>query len=83
MCFGVGGGLGVFYGSLPGMSPSRLLHVRSARFENQFFERIGMQFAWQADEDPAVSEADLKKALADGRPALVLTDLYFLPYGTT
>ncbi len=80
MCFGIGGGLGIWYVSLPGMSPSRLLHVRSAHLERQFFQRIGMKFAWQTAEDPAKSEADLKKALAEGRPAILLTDLYYLPY---
>ena len=80
LCFGIGGGLGIWYASLPGMSPSRVLHARSMDFERRFFERIGMEFAWQRDDDPAAAESNLKAALAAGRPALLLTDLYYLPY---
>ena len=80
LCFGIGGGLGIWYASLPGMSPSRVLHARSMDFERRFFERIGMEFTWQRDEDPAAAEVSLKTALAAGCPALVLTDLYYLPY---
>jgi hypothetical protein len=80
LCFGIGGGLGIWYVNLPGMSPSRVLHARSMDFERRFFERIGMEFAWQRDDDPAAAECNLKTALTAGRPALLLTDLYYLPY---
>lgn len=80
LCFGIGGGLGIWYAALPGMSPSRVLHARSMDFERRFFERIGAAFAWQRDTDADVAEANLKAALDAGRPALVLTDLYYLPY---
>ncbi|MGD0947998.1 MAG: BtrH N-terminal domain-containing protein [Candidatus Binatia bacterium] len=80
LCFGIGGGLGIWYAHLPGMSPSRVLHARSMDFERRFFERIGMEFAWQRDDDPAAAEFDLKTVLAAGRPALLLTDIYYLPY---
>jgi hypothetical protein len=80
LCFGIGGGLGIWYARLPGMSPSRVLHARSMDFERRFFERIGMEFAWQRDDDPAAAEFNLQAALTAGRPALLLTDLYYLPY---
>jgi hypothetical protein len=80
MCFGIGGGLGIWYAHVPGMSPSRVLHARSMEFERRFFERIGMEFAWQRDDDPAAAEFNLKTALAAGHPALLLTDLYYLRY---
>jgi hypothetical protein len=80
MCFGIGGGLGIWYAHLPGMSPKRVLHARSMDFERRFFERIGTEFAWQRDDDPAAAESHLKAALSAGRPALLLTDIYYLPY---
>jgi len=80
LCFGIGSGLGIWYVHLPRMSPSRVLHARSIDFERRFFERIGTEFAWQRDDDAAAAECNLKTALAAGRPALLLTDLYYLPY---
>ncbi len=80
LCFGIGGGLGIWYGHLPGMSPSHVLHARSMDFERRFFERIGMEFTWQRDNDPTAAEVNLKAALTAGRPALLLTDIYHLPY---
>ena len=80
LCFGIGGGLGIWYAQLPGMSPSRVLHARSMDFERRFFERIGAEFTWQCDDDPVAAESHLKSALAARRPALLLTDLYHLPY---
>ncbi|MDY6941519.1 MAG: BtrH N-terminal domain-containing protein [Pseudomonadota bacterium] len=79
-CFGMGGGLGLFYANFPGMSPSRLVHVRSTDFERNAFTRLGQSFRWQTAADPAVSERDLRLALDDGRPAVVQTDIFYLPY---
>jgi hypothetical protein len=80
MCFGLGEGLGIFYIGLPGMAPSRLLAVRSLEFERLFFERLGIPFTWDQHEDPAASEAALVAALDAGRPAVVQTDIFYLPY---
>ncbi|MBW2356314.1 MAG: BtrH N-terminal domain-containing protein, partial [Deltaproteobacteria bacterium] len=44
MCFGLGAGLGLWYLSLPGLSPSRMVHVRSADIEEQLFTRIDIDF---------------------------------------
>ena len=59
ICFGIGCGLGIWYLSFPGFSPNRLVHVRSADIEEQFFKRIGYPFQWEQFEDPAESEAAL------------------------
>lgn len=83
MCFGLGSGLGLFYGKIPGMSPTRLVHVRSGGFEEQFFKRIGDHFAWQFGPDEAETELQLKTALAQGRPAIVLSNIKHLPYYNT
>jgi len=80
MCFGLGAGLGLWYLSLPGLSPSRMVHVRSADIEEQFFTRIDIDFRWSEFDDPARSEAALVEVLDAGRPALIQTDIFHLPY---
>jgi len=79
-CFGLGGGLGLFYLEMPRASPSRLLHVRSADYESNFFARLGHRFQWCQFTDPTVGESALWEALDTGHPALVQTDLFYLPY---
>ena len=80
MCFGIGAGLGLWYlkgGRLPA---SRMIHVRSLDLEHQFFTRIGTPFAWRQYENPQDSEDDLRACLDKGRPAIIQTDIYHLPY---
>ncbi|MBW2593076.1 MAG: BtrH N-terminal domain-containing protein [Deltaproteobacteria bacterium] len=83
MCFGIGAGLGIWYIDMPGGSPSRLMHTRSADVEEQFFRRIGLDFSWEQHQDPTVSERMLIHRLDQGRPALLRTDIYHLPYYNT
>jgi hypothetical protein len=80
MCFGIGAGLGIWYLDLAGTSLSRLIHVRSADIEEQFFRRIGYPFSWEVYEDPAQSEHALCACLDRGLPAIIRTDIYYLPY---
>ena len=83
MCFGISAGLGIWYLDIPDSSPSRLMHTRSADMEEQFFRRIGVDFSWEQHRDPAVSEKMLLRRLDQGRPALLRTDIYHLPYYNT
>lgn len=80
MCFGLGEGLGLYYVGLPGLEPSRIFHGRALHFEQQFFQRIGTPFHWDQHADPAAAEAALRAALDAGVPALIQTDIYYLPY---
>lgn len=80
MCFGLGAGLGIWYLSVPGLSPSRMVHARSADIEARFFDRAGIDFAWEEFDDPDQSEAALIETLNNGRPALIQTDIFHLPY---
>lgn len=80
MCFGIGAGLGIWYLSLPGQSPSRMVHVRSADIESQFFSRIGVDFEWRQFEHPAAAEDGLVAVLDRNRPAIIQTDIFYLPY---
>jgi len=80
MCFGIGEGLGIWYLSPSGTTPSRMVHVRAADLEKQFFQRIGRAFSWEQFDDPEEGENHLCCRLDDGKPALLRTDIYHLPY---
>lgn len=80
MCFGIGAGLGIWHLDLPNQSPSRIIHVRSADIESQFFRRVGLPFEWQQYPDPAESERALIDAIDQGKPAIIQTDIFHLPY---
>ena len=80
MCFGIGAGLGIWYLDLAGSSPTRLIHVRSADIEEQFFKSIGYPCTWEVYEDPMLSERALCSCLDRGLPAIIRTDIYYLPY---
>lgn len=82
-CFGIGCGLGIWYFRGEGKSPERLVHVRSADIEEQFFRRIGQSFRWRRRDDPLESERDLIAALDGGDPAIVQSDICHLPYYNT
>ena len=80
MCFGLGAGLGIWYVSFPGISPSRMVHVRSLDIEASFFNRIGQPFAWEQFKTPEESEQVLCDKLDIGAPVILQTDIYHLPY---
>ncbi len=82
-CFGIGCGLGIWYFKGGGKSPERLIHVRSADIEEQFFRRIGQPFRWRRHDDPVESERELIAALDGGDPAIVQSDISHLPYYKT
>ncbi|MBU2488569.1 MAG: BtrH N-terminal domain-containing protein, partial [Proteobacteria bacterium] len=81
MCFGLGAGLGIWYFD-PG-GPSRMVHVRSADVEDRFFTRLGSSFAWERFDNPGDGENALIRALDEGRPVLLQTDIFHLPYYRT
>jgi hypothetical protein len=80
-CFGVGGGLGITYLKTPSSSPTRLLHTRSLGYEKRFFNAIGVDgFSWLSADTEEESEQQLLCALNEGRPALLLSDIFYLHY---
>ena len=80
LCFGLGAGLGFYYVELEGMSPSRMFHVRSSGLEPDFFDSLGIPFAWQKTEDPEEAERSARAAVDRGFPVLLRTDIYHLDY---
>jgi hypothetical protein len=80
MCFGLGEGLAVWFMYFHGLSPSRIVHVRTIDLESQFFKRIGHPFKWETFDTPEESEQGLRAKIDDGVPVILRTDLYHLPY---
>jgi len=80
LCFGLGQGLGIWYMDFPNTSPSRIVHTRSADLEARFFDSIGCPFDWEQSDDPVKAEIALRAVLDAGRPAIVQTDIFYLPY---
>ncbi|MEN6446230.1 MAG: BtrH N-terminal domain-containing protein [Syntrophaceae bacterium] len=80
LCFGIGAGLGIWYLDTGSLKPGRMVHVRSADIEAQFFNRMGCAFSWQQFKDPLDAQKALCRTLDKGLPALVQTDIYYLPY---
>lgn len=80
MCFGLGQGIAVWFMNFPGLSPSRIVHVRTIDLEAQFFSSIGHPFQWETFATPEESEQGLRARLDSGVPVILRTDLYYLPY---
>jgi hypothetical protein len=80
LCFGTGMGLGLWYLGFEGQGASRMVHVRSQDIEHQFFSRMGAGFAWEQFPNPQDAHNALISAISRGRPALLRTDIYHLPY---
>lgn len=80
MCFGLGSGLGITYLTMPEGPIRFMTHVRSLDFESRVFEALGEPFRWETyDSEPEAADA-LDVLLDDGRPALLLTDIFHLDY---
>lgn len=80
MCFGLGAGLGITYLELPDAPVPFMVHVRSLGYEKRVFENLGVPFAWSTYRSPNDAEMALDELLYKGRPALLLTDIFHLPY---
>jgi hypothetical protein len=80
MAFGLGAGACFYYVVLDEHSPSRFTNGRAARLEENFLELTGAPLRLRTDTDPDVSWATARSAVDEGRPVLLLTDLYYLDH---
>ena len=80
MAFGLGAGACFFYVALDGQSPSRFTNGRTAKLEESFLELTGAPLRLRTDPDPDASWRLARDAVDSGRPALLLTDLYYLDH---
>jgi hypothetical protein len=77
-------GVCFYYVPGEGQSPSRFTNGRVARLEEQFVELTGLPLRLETFEDPIASWAAARATVDAGRPALLLTDLYYLDhYGSS
>src|SRR4051794_3460927 len=81
MAFGLGAGACFYYVTLEDASPSRWFNGRTARLEENFNELTGAALELRTFEegDGEAWEA-ARTAVDEGRPALLLTDLYYLDH---
>jgi hypothetical protein len=80
MCFGLGSGLGITYLTLPGTPTPFLVHVRSLGYEERVFQALDVPFAWTSYGAVEEGAQALDGLLDQGCPALLLTDIFHLPY---
>jgi butirosin biosynthesis protein H-like/uncharacterized protein DUF4872 len=84
MALGLGAGVSFYYVSLDGSSPSRFTNGRVGRLEEQFVELTGAPIRLDIFADAEAAWGAARAAVDAGRPAILLTDLYYLDhYGTS
>jgi hypothetical protein len=84
MALGLGAGVSFYYVVLEGSSPSRFTNGRTGRLEEQFVELTGAPLRLATFDDPDAAWAAARGAVDAGRPAILITDLYYLDhYGSS
>ena len=80
MALGLGAGVSFYYVPVDGQSPSRFINGRAGRLEEQFLELTGTELRLETFEKPEDSWDAARGVVDSGRPALLLTDLYYLDH---
>ena len=81
MAFGLGAGACFYYVTLEDTSPSRWFNGRTARLEENFDELTGAALELRTFEEGDGDAWEAARAVVDdGRPVLLLTDLYYLDH---
>jgi hypothetical protein len=84
MALGLGAGVSFYYVPIEGQSPSRFVNGRVGRLEDQFVELTGAPIRLDTFDDPGASWEAARGTIETGRPAILLTDLYYLDhYGSS
>jgi len=80
MALGLGAGVSFYYVPLDGQSPSRFINGRFGQLESQFLELTGVELTLERFDDPESSWVAARALVDSGRPALLLTDLFYLDH---
>ena len=80
MALGLGAGVCFYYLHLDEQSPSRFTNGRVGRLEEQFLELTDSPLRLETFDGPDRSWEAARAAADAGRPALLLTDLYYLDH---
>ena len=80
LSFGLGAGACFYYFAADGLSPTRFTNGRTGRLEESFLELTGAPLRLRTAEDPDESWELAREVVDDGRPVLLLTDLFHLDH---
>src|SRR3954469_21907552 len=80
MALGLGAGVSFYYVVLEGSSPSRFTNGRTGRLEEQFVELTGAPLRLDTFKDPNEAWRAAAQTVDSGRPAILITDLYYLDH---
>jgi len=80
LAFGLGAGASFFYLPFDDLSPSRFTNGRTGRLEERFLEITGLPLRQRTSDDPGEAWAMAAETIDEGRPAILLTDLYYLDH---
>src|SRR3954470_4022734 len=84
MALGLGAGVSFYYVVLEGSSLSRFTNGRTGRLEEQFVELTGAPLRLATFEDADAAWDAARAAVDGGRPAILITDLFYLDhYGSS
>jgi hypothetical protein len=78
--FGLGAGPCFYYFTGEALSPTRFTNGRTGRLEENFLRITGAPLRLRTAEGPEESWELARETVDDGRPALLLTDLYHLDH---
>jgi len=80
LAFGLGAGPCFYYIPMDGSSPSRFTNGRTGRLEESFLELTCSPLRMRTSEDPERAWELAATTVDEGRPAILLTDLYHLDH---
>jgi Butirosin biosynthesis protein H, N-terminal/Domain of unknown function (DUF4872) len=84
MALGLGAGVSFYYVVMEDSSPSRFTNGRTGRLEEQFVELTGAPLRLETFDDEAAAWQAARGTVDSGRPAILITDLYYLDhYGSS
>jgi hypothetical protein len=80
MAFGLGAGACFYFVPMDGQSPSRFTNGRTSRLEEQFVDLTGAPLELKTFDDPDASWQAARGSVDAGKPAILLSDLYYLDH---
>ena len=80
LAFGLGAGACFYYFASEDLSPSRFTNGRTGRLEESFLELTGAPLRLRTAAEPEEAWRLAREAVDEGRPVLLLTDLFHLDH---
>lgn len=80
LAFGLGAGASYFYVSGEELSPTRFSNGRTGRLEEEFLGLTGAPLRLRTEADPEQAWELAREVVDDGRPVLLITDLFHLDH---